>query len=131
MPKDLHEVAPAPTEHKEIAGVRIVLQRLLQPAGRNRGCAHISVVDPHNLALRITAHVGMAVVIHNRTPEGMGIIAAAVPSAPPPPGQDRRSRKYAGERHTCTATKITSADDKNLSAMAWRGVAALIGFKCR
>ena len=30
MPKHLHEVAPAPTEHKEIAGMRIALQR---PAG--------------------------------------------------------------------------------------------------
>jgi hypothetical protein len=42
---NLNEVAPAPTEHKEIASVRIALQRLLQSAARNRGGTHISVVD--------------------------------------------------------------------------------------
>jgi len=67
MPKHLHEVAPASTEHEEITGVRIALQRLL----------HLQ-----SEAVHATAHVGMAVAIHTRTPEGMGIIAAAVPSSP-------------------------------------------------
>ena len=128
---NLNEVASAPTEHKEIAGPRIALQHLLQPTGRNRGGTHISVVDPHNLAFRITAHVGLARRDPHPPPEGMGIIAVAVPSSPPPPGQDRRSRKYVGERHRRTATKITPVDDKSLSTMARGGVAAFIGFKCQ
>src|SRR5450631_4305609 len=45
MPKHLHEVAPASTEHEEIAGVRIALQRLLHLQGE---------------AIHATAHVGMA-----------------------------------------------------------------------
>jgi hypothetical protein len=51
MPKDLHEVAPAPTKHKEIAGARIVLQRLLQPAGRGQSsaaCVGMTRRDPHS-----------------------------------------------------------------------------------
>jgi hypothetical protein len=42
---NLKRGCPAPMEHKEIASVRIALQRLLQSAERNRGGAHISVVD--------------------------------------------------------------------------------------
>src|SRR5450631_4585080 len=45
MPKHLHEVAPASTEHEEITGVRIALQRLLHLQGE---------------AVHATAHVGMA-----------------------------------------------------------------------
>jgi hypothetical protein len=40
--------------------------------------------------------------IHTRTPEGMGIIVAAMPSSPPLPGQDRRNRKCADEHRLQT-----------------------------
>ena len=90
MPKHLHEVAPAPTEHKEIAGMRIALQRLLHLQVRPFMPRRISV---------------WPVAIHTRTPEGMGIIAAAVPSSPPSPGQDRRPRKYADERRAQTPAR--------------------------
>jgi hypothetical protein len=86
----LHEVAPAPTEHKEIAGMRIALQRLLHLQVRPFMPRRISV---------------WPVAIHTRTPEGMGIIAAAVPSSPPPPEQDRRPRKYADERRAQTPAR--------------------------
>ena len=68
MPKHLHEVAPAPTEHKEIAGMRIALQRPCR----------VRPFMPRRISV-------WPVAIHTRTPEEMGIIAAAVPSSPPPP----------------------------------------------
>src|ERR1700716_2803959 len=39
MPKHLHEVAPTPTEHKEIAGMWIALQRLLHLQGEATNAA--------------------------------------------------------------------------------------------
>ena len=40
-----------------------------------------------------------------RTPEGMGIIAAAVLSSPPPPGQDQPPRKYEAGRRAQTQAR--------------------------
>src|SRR3979411_2718099 len=50
MPKHLHEVAPTPTEHKEIAGMWIALQRLLHLQGEAiHAAAHVGMTrrDPH------------------------------------------------------------------------------------
>jgi len=90
MPKHLHEVAPASTEHEEITGVRIALQRLL----------HLQ-----SEAVHATAHVGMA----RRDPHphargngnhrrGSAFITAAA-------DQDQRRRKYAGERRAQTPAR--------------------------
>src|SRR3979411_1526816 len=50
MPKHLHEVAPTPTEHKEIAGMWIARQRLLHLQGEAiHAAAHVGMArrDPH------------------------------------------------------------------------------------
>jgi hypothetical protein len=64
MPKHLHKIAPAAAEHEEIPGVRIALQRLLHLKGEPFMPRRMSV---------------WPVAIYTRTPEGMGIIAAASP----------------------------------------------------
>jgi hypothetical protein len=74
---NLNEVAPAPTEHKEIAGVQIALQRLLHLQGRPFIPRRMSV---------------WPVAIHTPTPEGMGIIAAA--------GAIRHRRRQVSRRRT-------------------------------
>ena len=50
MPNDLHQIAPTTTEHVEIAGVRIALQRLLDLERQAvHPLAHVRVTgrDPH------------------------------------------------------------------------------------
>jgi hypothetical protein len=77
MPKHLHKIAPAAAEHEEIPSVRIALQPLLHLKGE---------------AIHAAVHGVTPVAIHTRTPEGMGIIAAASPLSRPLSDWDQRSR---------------------------------------